>query len=632
MGINLENYELLEIQEVTEENRETYFYDIEIEDDSLFFISDGDNFNKRENFLVHNCDGIHIKGLLINFFEDNWPELLKKDFLYEFITPVLKAKKNNQEKSFYTVKSYKNWLKRKPKGWQIKYYKGLGTSTPKEGKEYFKDLDNHLLPFKWDSENNHDKIDLIFNSKRSDERKKWMLSIDPKDIEKYKTPTPISSFLDNEMITFSLDDVQRSIPNLYDGLKPSQRKILHTIFHKNINKDYPVASLGGLVKSFTKYHHGESSLEQGIISMAQDFVGSNNLPLLEPVGGFGTRLKGGNDAASPRYLNTHMSKVAKYIFRSEDNDILEHLTDDGYVIEPKTLKPIIPIVLVNGSEGIGTGWSTNIPKFKPSDVVRMIENKLKDTKSNKIKPWYKGFNGTIKPKNNGYTTTGKYEFLNSSTIKFTELPIGVWNYKFKESLVNLQEKGLVVDFTDNSTDQSVEILVNISKNHIKDFSDEEKISKLLPIKTTIYTTNMNLYKNGDIVKYNNYQEIIDDFFSMRIEDYKKRKKVILEKINQNKSKIQNQVNFIRSVIENQLKVNNRKKELIEKDLVKKKFDRIDGSFDYLFSMSMMSLTKEKIVELERLYEQKRQLYENIKNKTPQKIWLEDLQELKKVLH
>jgi DNA topoisomerase-2 len=630
MEIKLDSYEFEKIEKITLEDKETFFYDIETKDDSLFFISN-DNQKDRENYLVHNCDGIHIKGLIMNFFEDNWPELLQQDFLYEFITPVLKARKGKEEKSFYTIKSYKNWLSKNPKGWQIKYYKGLGTSTPKEGKEYFKDIESHLLPFKWDGEENHDKIDLIFNSKRSNERKKWMLSITPKDIEKYKTPTPISSFLDNEMITFSLDDVNRSIPNVYDGLKPSQRKILYTILSKNINKDYPVASLGGVVKSLTKYHHGESSLEQGIIGMAQDFVGSNNLPLLEPVGGFGTRLKGGGDAASPRYLNTHMSKVLKYIFKEDDNDILDHLTEDGYTIEPEFFKPIIPVVLINGSEGIGTGWSTSIPKYKPGDVIRLIENKINNKNSRKIKPWYNGFKGSINPVDNGWETKGIYEFANSTTMKITELPIGVWNYKVKENLIKLQEKGFIRNFTDNSTDQNVEIIINISKDKVSDFKDNTKLEKLLPIKNTIYTSNMNLFKKNDIIKYESPYKIIDDFYEMRLEDYKKRKKVVLDKIRENKLKIENQVKFIKFVITNKIKVNNQKKELIEKDLIKHKFTKINGDFNYLFSMSMMSLTKEKVSELEEKYREEKTKYQNIKRKNPKDIWLEDLNELKKII-
>lgn len=253
MNINLNDIELVSIDDIEiVEKDEKIFYDIEVENDNTFYVS-----SDSGDYLVHNCDGIHIKGLLMNFFEINWPELLKMDFLYEFITPVLKAEKGNQVKSFYTIKEYKKWLSHNPKGWEVSYYKGLGTSDEEETMEYFRNLPQHLLPFQWDTDENHDKIDLVFRTKRSDERKDWMLNTNPKDVDKYETPTPISSFIDNEMITFSLSDNIRSIPDIYDGLKPSQRKILYTTLKKNITKKYGVASLAGIIKSETKYHHGE---------------------------------------------------------------------------------------------------------------------------------------------------------------------------------------------------------------------------------------------------------------------------------------------------------------------------------------------------------------------------------------
>jgi len=315
-------------------------------------------------------DGIHIKGLLMNFFENFFPELLKIDFLYEFITPILKGKKGKDIKSFYTINDYQTALdKGELNGYSIKYYKGLGTSTPLESKEYFKNLDKHLLPFNWDTDDNTDAIDMVFNDKRAEDRKEWLLNTTPKQVDKFGVPTPISSFLNNEMITFSLHDNIRSIPSLYDGLKPSQRKIMNTCLKRNLTTDTPVSSLAGSIKETQKYHSGEVSLEQGIVNLAQDYISSNNLNLLQPAGQFGSRLQGGKDAASSRYIFTHLSPITKYIFKSEDNDILNYLEEDGTIIEPDTFKPIIPMALINGVEGIGTGWSTNIPMYNPKEVI-----------------------------------------------------------------------------------------------------------------------------------------------------------------------------------------------------------------------------------------------------------------------
>jgi DNA topoisomerase-2 len=576
-------------------------------------------------------DGIHIKGLLMNFFENNWPELLKMDFLYEFITPILKAKKGKEVRNFYTLKEYKNWLSKNPKGWDIKYYKGLGTSTPKEAKEYFNQLNQHLLPFEWDTDKNHDYIDMVFNNKRSEDRKSWMLDIEPKDVEKYETPTPISSFINNEMITFSLSDNIRSIPDIYDGMKPSQRKILYTVISKNITKDYPVASLGGLIKSHTKYHHGEMSLEQGIVNLAQDFVGSNNISLLVPEGQFGTRLQGGKDAASSRYINTYINDITKVIFDKRDDDILNYLEEDGFKIEPERYKPIIPMILINGANGIGTGWSTDVPMYNPKDVIRVLENKINKKNSNKIHPWYNGFKGDIIEFEKGYITRGKWEYINTTTIDIKELPIGYWTQDFINYLHSLIENKFIKDFVDNSTETDVNIRINISRENMVKISTDEKLVKKLKLETRLYTSNMNLFVDGKIIKFDSPEEMIDVFYKKRLDDYKERKKVILNRLDSEYIKLDNQVNFIKMVIANKLKVNNRKKDLIIKDLEKNKFDLYNDSYDYLLNMSIYSLTKEKVDELTSKAKEKLSEYKALKRRKIEDIWLEDLSELKKML-
>ena len=573
-------------------------------------------------------DGIHIKGLLMNFFEHNWPELMKMDFLYEFITPVLKAKKGKQVRSFYTLKEYETWLSRDPKGWDLKYYKGLGTSTPKESKEYFENLQQHLLPFEWDTDKNHDKIDLVFRTKRSDERKNWMLKTTPQDVEKYETPTPISSFLDNEMITFSLSDNIRSIPDIYDGFKPSQRKILYTALKRNIVKDYGVASFAGIVKSETKYHHGEKSLEQGIVNLAQDYVGSNNISLLEPAGAFGTRIHGGSDAASSRYINTHLTEISKIIFDKKDNPILDILVDDGHKIEPKTFKPIIPMILVNGTEGIGTGWSTTIPKYNPKDIVRVIENKINGKRSNKIQPWYKGFTGEIEETDNGYVTRGKFEVVNTTTIKITELPIGMWTQKFSDLLYKLVELKFVKSFANHSGDTEVNFIINLSRENMIKISSTQKLITKFKLESKLYTSNMHLYVDDKITKFKNVTEIIDVFYKKRLKDYDNRKKSMLAILTKEKDRLDNQIRFIKAVIKGDLKINNRKKDLIIKDLVKGKYDLYDDSYNYLLGMPIYSLTKEKVDELTEIVKSKGLEIRTLKKTKVKDLWLSDISELK----
>ena len=317
-------------------------------------------------------DGSHIKGLIINFFDHFWPSLLKiPGFLLEFITPIVKATKgkgpNKREVSFFTIPEYETWKARNDngKGWVLKYYKGLGTSTTEDAKKYFSDLGKHLKPFKVANDDSRALIDMAFNKKKADDRKEWLRAFEDGTFMDHSVDEiPIEDFVNKELILFSRADNVRSIPCAVDGFKPGQRKILFSCFKRNLKSEIKVAQLAGYVSEHSAYHHGEISLCMTIVNMAQVFVGSNNLNLLQPLGQFGTRLQGGKDAASPRYIFTNLSSLARTIFHPADDPLLNYLNDDGQSIEPEWYIPVIPMLLVNGGDGIGTGWSTGIPNYK----------------------------------------------------------------------------------------------------------------------------------------------------------------------------------------------------------------------------------------------------------------------------
>ena len=199
------------------------------------------------------------------------------------------------------------------------------------------------------------------------------------------------------MIHFSKYDCDRSIPNLMDGLKTSQRKIIYTAFKRRLFKEIKVAQFSGSVSEISCYHHGEQSLNGAIIDMAQNYVGSNNINLLEPKGQFGTRLQGGKDSAAPRYIFTLLNKLTRTLFQEADDNVLRYLDDDGTPVEPIYYVPIIPMILVNGSIGIGTGFSTDIMCYNPLEIIDYINASIsgKDTSNIKINPYYQGFKGTI---------------------------------------------------------------------------------------------------------------------------------------------------------------------------------------------------------------------------------------------
>lgn len=230
-------------------------------------------------------DGSHIKGLLINFIWHFWPTLLQPPvdeppdhskgpapFLSSFATPLLKATKRGKKGevlSFYSLSEYQTWrdlVADDVKKWNVKYYKGLGTSTPGEAKEYFAAFDKHYRPFYWSSEEDGELLNMVFDKERASERKDWILDTYDKSVNlavdsAIGNRVSYEDFVNKELIHFSQADNIRSIPSVIDGLKPSQRKVLYACFKRNLKSEIKVAQLTGYCAEHTAYHHGEASLQ-----------------------------------------------------------------------------------------------------------------------------------------------------------------------------------------------------------------------------------------------------------------------------------------------------------------------------------------------------------------------------------
>ena len=407
--------------------------------------------------------------------------------------------------------------------WKIKYYKGLGTNTSEEAKEYFTNLDKHTISFKWKSDKS---LILAFSKKQADNRKKWLsnynrdmiLDITDKNLT-------INDFIHKELIHFSNDDNIRSIPHLLDGLKPSQRKVLHTLLNINSNNEMKVSQLAGSVSLKTSYHHGENSLIKTIISMAQNFIGSNNLNLLIPLGQFGSRLMGGKDAASARYIFTKLNQLSNIIFNKDDNFQLNFLNDDGFKIEPEHFIPIVPMILINGTEGIGTGFSTFIPKFKLEDIKKCLINKLeKDTFIN-IHPGYTNHKGKIiKIDKNSYYSYGNFKII-KDTIIINELPVGTWTEEYKNKLEKIIENNKIIKkIKNNSTDKEILFEIKIHDYGLDILESKDKIIEMFKLRKKILLTNIHCFNSENkLRKYNSALDIIKEFYDFRLEAYSKRK-------------------------------------------------------------------------------------------------------------
>ncbi|XP_015240259.1 PREDICTED: DNA topoisomerase 2-alpha-like [Cyprinodon variegatus] len=621
-------------------------------------------------------DGSHIKGLLINFIHHNWPSLLRHNFLEEFITPIIKASNKKTQLSFYSIPEFNAWKETQPnhKSWKIKYYKGLGTSTSQEAKEYFSDMHRHRIPFKYSGPEDDEAITLAFSKKKVDERKEWLTNfmINRRQRREHNLPEDYlygqatkslsyNDFVNKELVLFSNSDNERSIPCLVDGLKPGQRKVLYCCFKRNDKREVKVAQLAGSVAEMSAYHHGEVSLMMTIVGLAQNFVGSNNMNLLQPLGQFGTRLHGGKDSASPRYIFTMLSPLARLVFPPVDDNLLKYNYDDNQRVEPEWYIPIIPTVLVNGSEGIGTGWASKIPNYDIREIISNLHRMLNGQEPLPMLPNYKNFRGTIEQvMDNQYMNSGEVSILDSTTIEISELPVKSWTQAYKENvlepMLNGTEKAppLITDYKDYHTDTTVRFVVKMTEEKLRE-AEAAGLHKVFKLQSSLTCNSMVLFDHvGSLKKYESVQDILKDFFELRMKYYVLRKDWLVGMLGAESSKLSNQARFILEKIQGTLVIENKpKKELIrmlqqmgyDSDPVKawkqaqekneeelgdeeeegeEKEDNSGPDYNYLLSMPMWFLTKEKKEELCKQRDAKMTELNTLKKKTPSDLWKEDL--------
>ena len=617
-------------------------------------------------------DGAHIQGLGINLFQIEWPSLTKIPGFIGFMnTPILKARRGAQEVLFYNDGEFEVWKKQFPNAtvpasWSTKYYKGLGTSTGKEFKEYFQH--KKMVAFVHTGKESDDHLDMAFNKKRADDRKEWLANYSREAfLDTSKPSIPYEEFINHGLIHFSIYDNERSIPNLMDGLKISLRKILYAAFKKGgLKTEIKVAQFSGYVSEHSAYHHGEASLNAAIIGMAQSFVGSNNINLLEPNGQFGTRIKGGQDSASERYIFTQLNRLTRLIYRQEDDAVLSYIDDDGQMVEPIYYAPAIPMILVNGSKGIGTGFSTDIMQHNPLHIIAYIRAMLKDCGSGTadrpdIEPYFKGFKGTIKnisssdslPK---YLIKGTYEIIADRKVRITELPIGTWTDDYKEFLEKLMEapaasekdKGsssggtpVLKEYSDMSTDSVVDITVTFHPSYPHTPKDLQaaivdadagtnKLEKLLGLFTTQSTSNMNLFDPREkLRKYATIYDIIEDYYVERLALYAKRKAAMLSQLANELRVLTNRAKYIQEVLDDKLELRRQTKEAIFAKMTAHGYEHIDGDteFKYLLKMPMDSVSDENVRRLLSERDIKRAEHQGLQDTSIQALWTNDLDEL-----
>ncbi|KAF2830698.1 type II DNA topoisomerase [Ophiobolus disseminans] len=615
-------------------------------------------------------DGSHIKGLLINFLQCQFPSLLKiPGFLLEFITPIVKVWKGDPKqprnlKSFFSMPEYEEWKEqhKDERGWDHKYFKGLGTSDIPDAQIYFKDLDTHMKRFQVMREEEEKLIELAFSKKKADARKEWLGNFVPGNhLDLTTGEISYDDFVNKEFILFSIADNLRSIPSVMDGLKPGQRKVLYTCFRRNIKKDVKVVELAGSVSGSTDYAHGEASMQGTIVGLAQNFVGSNNINYLEPSGNFGSRLRGGADAASARYIYTRLSPFARRLFHAHDDALLKYGESDGHKIEPDMFIPVLPTILVNGSSGIGTGWSSEIPNFNPMDIIDNLRIRLQDGSSKAdmkpMVPWYKGFTGTTEELGNDrYQFTGTIRQTGENELEITELPVRYWTQEFKEKLEDIikaeKTPAFIKDYIDYNTPDRVHFIIKMEDKHMLN-AVQKGLEETFKLYSKQATSNLVAFDaQGRIHKYASVLDIMEEFYHVRLRYYEKRKQHQLQFMEKELSKMNNQARFIQMIIDGKLVVSKKKKAVLVAELRKLNFtpfpkvadaktagededaqedddsgdSEVNASdYDYLLGMAIWSLTQERVEKLRKQIGDKEEEVDMLIKLSPKDIWNVDLE-------
>ena len=488
---------------------------------------------------------------------------------------------------------------------------------------------------------------LAFKKTEADKRKEWLKQYDEANILDYNSKdTNISDFIHREFIHFSNADNMRSIGSSIDGLKVSQRKILFSCFKRKLYSEIRVAQLSGYVSENAAYHHGEASLQGAIIGMAQTFIGSNNINLLQPNGQFGTRIMGGNDSASARYIHTQLNPIVDILYPSADFPLLDYINDDGLIVEPKWYCPILPMVLVNGMVGIGTGFSTTIPQFNPLDCSNNIQRKLNGLPYMAMKPYYRGFKGKIiKNVEKGITkfiTKGKYT-IEDDKIIITELPIGKWTHDFKEFIEKIiqLEDSWILDYENHSTDDHVKFIVKVNDEVLFDntYKKNDVIEDKFKLTSSKSLSNLHLYnKDGVIRKYDTIYQIIDEHYYTRYSMYEKRKDYQINNL-KNEIKLHDaKMMFINYVIDDKIVVYKQPKQSIIDTLRSFNFPfyesnsiieydenvEVKTEYNYLLNLSVYNFTLEKVQELEKEIQKKNIELNTLTNTDIKEIWKQEL--------
>ena len=435
----------------------------------------------------------------------------------------------------------------------------------------------------------------------------------------------LSNFFNSDFVDYASYDNLRKIGSCIDGLKNASWKVVYTVLEKNIKEPIKVSQLANKVAEFAEYLHG--SLDGVVVNLGQDFAGTNNVPLLQKKGNFGTRFA--QEASAPRYIFAHGSKNLFSLIKEDDLKILVEQYFEGERIEPLFYVPTLPLILVNGSEGVSSGFAQKILSRDPKNIIKYLTNKILKKKLNKdlLKPFFNDFKGTVEQGETElqWLIKGKIERTSKNQITISELPVGYDLKTYIKVLKSLEDNGTILDWNDLS-DKEFKFVVKMNSKDLDKLSEDEILEKLKLVKKV--TENLTcLNEKNQIQEFKNSEEILDCYFNVKMDFLGRRKKFLIDNLKKNLDILNAKIVFIKAILDKTLVIEKQPKEKIVKNLEKIITVKVQGSYDYLLNMPLYSLTLEKIKALKENYNNTNQKLKETEEKSLEDFWLDDLKEI-----
>lgn len=448
----------------------------------------------------------------------------------------------------------------------------------------------------------------------------------------------VSEFFKTDLPSYAAYDNTRKLCSYIDGQKISMRKLIYTLLKKYPGKDkVKTETVANIAAAFTNYLHGAANLCGVCDTMVQCFVGANNYALLEGnSGGFGTRIN--PTCAAPRYTKIALSGIIKHLLNPDDEAIVGRQFFEGDYIEPKFFVPVFPILFLNGSHGMSTGFSHDIYPRNPADVIEYIKKKLAGTEHprTQLLPWFKGHLGAVQWNNELQRNESFGVVVKNSMTSYTvtELPIGIEYQKYVEHLDRLCDNGTIVDYEDKCDPKTDEMLFELktTREFTRKHESERSLLEVLHLVKSLPETLCCIDENNRVKEYGSIQEILDDFIAIRLKYYNRRKEHLLKTLGDDLDKLSSRYLFVKAIVDKTLVVSNRRKDDVVKQLETiAGIIKVNGSYDYLLSMAISHLTKEELLKLKSQIETAKAELKRIKSTSINDMWLADLAEFKKAL-